>query len=237
MITLVLAESALEVIPPVLRSNQTIIRQARSRGIKPSNFLLDVSIHHQLMQGLPDYVRRGRPDIVHITLLSVLGSPLCKEGLMRVYVHTRDDYVIEIDPLTRLPRVYNRFTGLISQLINAGKVPPTSDNPLLQIRKETIIDLVKRVNPSSVTLFTRIGKPVTMEESIQGLSKQSNPVIMIGGFPHGHVSEVTAKLAGNSISIDKSMLEAWVVASRAIYEFERAIGLPDKRIAKNVKVG
>jgi rRNA small subunit pseudouridine methyltransferase Nep1 len=236
MFTLVLAESALEAIPPALRTNQTIIRQARARGIRPSNFLLDVSIHHQLMQDLPDHVRRGRPDIIHITLLSVLGSPLCKEELMRVYVHTRDNHVIEVNPLTRLPRVYNRFTGLISQLIDAGKVPPTSDTPLLRINKETITALIKRVNPSSVTLFTRIGKLVTMEETMQDLSKQENPVIMIGGFPHGHVSEETAKLAGNSVSIDKSMLEAWVVASRAVYEFERAIGLPDKRIAKKLGV-
>jgi rRNA small subunit pseudouridine methyltransferase Nep1 len=236
MFTLVLVESALEVIPPVLRSNQTIIRQARSRGIKPSNFLLDVSIHHQLMESLPDHLRRGRPDIIHVTLLSVLGSPLCKEELMQVYVHTRDDHVIEINPLTRLPRVYNRFTGLISQLIDTGKVPPASDNPLLRIKKESITELIKRVNPSSVTLFTRTGKPMTMEKTMQDLSKQSNPVIMIGGFPHGHVSEETAKLAENSISIDKSMLEAWVVASRAIYEFERATGLPNKRIEKNSKV-
>jgi rRNA small subunit pseudouridine methyltransferase Nep1 len=235
MITLILTESALEAIPSVLRSNQTIIRQARARGIKPNNLLLDVSIHHHLMQGLPDHVRRGRPDIIHITLLSVLGSPLCKEGLMKVYVHTRDDYVIEVDSSTRLPRVYSRFTGLISQLIDAGKVPPASDKPLMQINKETMINLVKRVNPSSVTLFTRIGKPATIEETMQDLSKESNPAIMIGGFPHGHVSEDTAKLAGNSISIDKSMLEAWVVASRAVYEFERAIGLPNRRIAKNTK--
>jgi rRNA small subunit pseudouridine methyltransferase Nep1 len=236
MFSLVLAESALEVIPPVLRSNQTIIKQARARGLKPSNFLLDVSIHHQLMESLPDHLRRGRPDIIHITLLSVLGSPLCKEELMQVYVHTRDDLVIEVSPLTRLPRVYNRFTGLISQLIDTGKVPPKSDNPLLRINKESITDLIGRLDPSSVTLFTRIGKPATMEDTMQELSKQENPVIMIGGFPHGHVSEETAKLAGNSISIDKSMLEAWVVASRAIYEFERAIGLPNKRIAKNPKL-
>jgi rRNA small subunit pseudouridine methyltransferase Nep1 len=235
MITLILVESALEVIPPALRSNQTIIRQARARGIKPSNFLLDVSIHHQLMQGLPDQARRGRPDIIHITLLSVLGSPLCKEELMRVYVHTRDNYVIEVNPLTRLPRVYNRFTGLISQLIETGEVPPASDNPLLRINKETIIELIRKVNPSSITLFTRIGKPSTMEETMKNLSKQDNSVIMIGGFPHGHVSEETARLAGSSISIDKTMLETWVVASRAIYEFERAIGLPEKRIGKNVK--
>lgn len=233
MITLILVESALEVIPPSLRSDQTIIRQARRRGIKPNSMLLDVSIHHHLMRSLAEHMRRGRPDIVHITLLSVLGSPLCKESLMQVYVHTRDDYVIGVDSSTRLPRVYSRFTGLMSQLFDAGKVPPSSDKPLLKIDKETLSSLIKRLNPSSITLFTRIGKPATMEETMQNLSKQGNPTIMIGGFPHGHPSEETAKLAGENISIDKSMLEAWVVASRAVYEYERAIGLPIKRITRN----
>jgi rRNA small subunit pseudouridine methyltransferase Nep1 len=233
MITLILVESALEAIPASLRSDQTIIKQARRRGIKPHNMLLDVSIHHHLMRSLPEHMRRGRPDIIHITLLSVLGSPLCKENLMQVYTHTRDDYVIGVDSSTRLPRVYSRFTGLMSQLLDAGKVPPSSDKPLLKINRETLSSLVRRLNPSSVTLFTRIGKPATMEETMQNLSQQSNPLIMIGGFPHGHVSEENAELAGESISIDKSMLEAWVVASRAVYEYERAIGLPVKRITRN----
>jgi rRNA pseudouridine-1189 N-methylase Emg1 (Nep1/Mra1 family) len=75
-----------------------------------------------------------------------------------------------------------------------------------------------------------------MEETMKDLSKQSNPAILVGGFPHGHISEETAKLAENRISIDKSMLEAWVVASRAIYEFERAIDLPKRRIGEDAKI-
>lgn len=71
---------------------------------------------------------------------------------------------------------------------------------------------------------------------MRNLSQQSKPAIMIGGFPHGHVSETTFKLADERVSIDSSMLESWVVAARAIYEYERAIGLPSKRITKNSKV-
>jgi rRNA small subunit pseudouridine methyltransferase Nep1 len=233
LITLILAEASLEVIPPVLRSNPTIVRQAKKRGLKPSSLLLDVSIHHQLIHGLPDHTRRGRPDIIQITLLSVLGSPLCKENMMQVYVHTRDDYVIEVDSSTRLPRVYNRFTGLMSQLFDAGRVPPSSEKPLLKLDKGTLATLIKRLDPTSVTLFTRMGEPATIEDTIRELSHESKPVIIIGGFPHGHLTEENAKLAQRKISIDKLMLETWVVASRAVYEYERAIGLPSRRIGKN----
>lgn len=146
-IIFILVESALETIPQTLLSDPTVVKQARKRGVKPSSMLLDVSIHHQIMHTVLDQKRRGRPDIIHTTLLSVLGSPLCKENLAQVYIHARDNYVIEVDPSTRLPRIYNRFTGLMSQLFEAGQVPPSSDRPLLRIRKETISDLLKRLNP------------------------------------------------------------------------------------------
>ena len=230
MLFLVLAEASLEVVPQSLRSNPTIVRQARKRGLRPGNMLLDVSIHHELMGSLPDHARRGRPDIIQITLLSVLGSPLCKEKLMQVYLHTRDDYVIEIDSSTRLPRVYNRFVGLFSQLFEAGKVPPSSKEPLMKLEKKALGALIRQLDPTSVSLFTRIGEPATVEDTMRQLSSEARPLIIIGGFPHGHLSEENAKLAQRKISIDKSMLETWVVASRAVYEYERAIGLPKTRI-------
>jgi rRNA small subunit pseudouridine methyltransferase Nep1 len=235
LITLILVESALEVIPPSLRSNPIIIRQSKRRETKLSNMLLDVSIHHNLMNGLPDHRRRGRPDIIHMTLLSVLGSPLCRENMMQVYVHTRDDYVIEVDPSTHLPRVYNRFTGLMSQLFEAGRVPPNSEKPFLSITKQTLASLLKRLEPTKTVLFTRLGKPTTVEATMRELSKQSRPIFMIGGFPHEHPSEPTQKLADEKISIDKSMLESWVVAARAVYEYERAINLPGKRIGERTQ--
>lgn len=233
---LILVESALEVVPKNLRSNPIIIRQAKRRGVKPSSMLLDVSIHHNLMHSLPDHRKRGRPDIVHTTLLTVLGSPLCKENLMKVYVHTIEDYIIEVDPSTRLPKVYNRFTGLMSQLFDAGKVPPSSEKPFLKVSKETLSNLVKQLEPTKVILFTRMGKPATLEETMQKLAEQDKPAIMIGGFPHDHPSEETMKLADERISVDRSMLESWIVASRAIYEYERAISLPGRRIGETSKV-
>jgi rRNA small subunit pseudouridine methyltransferase Nep1 len=237
LITLILVESALEVIPQSLRSNPIVVRQARRRETKLSSMLLDVSIHHNLMNGLPDHRRRGRPDIVHMTLLSVLGSPLCKENMMQVYVHTRDDYVIEVDPSTHLPRVYNRFTGLMSQLFETGRVPPLTDKPFLKINKETLGGLLKRLEPTKTILFTKAGKPATMETTMRELSRQSKPVIMIGGFPHEHPSETTQKLADEKTSIDRSMLESWVVAARAVYEYERAINLPSRRIGEKSQDG
>ena len=65
--------------------------------------------------------KRGRPDIVHFTLLEALGSPLNLEGLLKIYVHTYSGYVIDVRPEVRLPRDCNRFSGLMEQLFQEGK--------------------------------------------------------------------------------------------------------------------
>lgn len=43
-----------------------------------------------------------RPDIVHRCLVTLQDSPLNKAGLLRVYVHTIDNVLIEIDPSCRV---------------------------------------------------------------------------------------------------------------------------------------
>jgi rRNA small subunit pseudouridine methyltransferase Nep1 len=43
-----------------------------------------------------------RPDIVHRCLLSLQDSPLNKAGLLKVFVHTLDNVLIEFDPSCRV---------------------------------------------------------------------------------------------------------------------------------------
>jgi len=227
----VLAESALERVPKELWRHPAVMRTARARGKRPGAVLLDRSLHHPAMKNLPNASKRGRPDLVHTTLLAVMGSPLNKEGLLRVYVHTIDDHVIEVDPSTRLPKNYNRFVGLVEQLYEEGQVPPGGP-PLLILRRETLSELVGRLKPDRVVAFTREGAPRTVEEVMRGLSGLERPMILIGGFPHGRFTDETLALADETACVDPEGLEAWVVASRAVYEFERALGLPKKRLAR-----
>ena len=46
-------------------------------------------------------------------LLMLLDSPLNKAGLLQVYVHTAKNVLIEVNPQTRIPRIYSRFCGLM----------------------------------------------------------------------------------------------------------------------------
>ena len=48
-------------------------------------------------------------------LLTLLDSPLNKAGRLKVYVHTRKNVLIEINPRTRIPRTFKRYSGLMGK--------------------------------------------------------------------------------------------------------------------------
>ena len=98
ILNIVLARSALETIPEEIVNHPSVKKWAERRRKDPRKLLLDMSYHYAAMRELKDWNKRGRPDIVHITLLNLLGSPLNNEGLLRVYVHTLNDYIITINP-------------------------------------------------------------------------------------------------------------------------------------------
>ena len=166
---------------------------------------------------------RGRPDIVHFSLLSALGSPLNADNQLNCFVHTRDDHVIAIDPRARLPRNTDRFTALIEQLYQESIVP-ISGSPLMELRKESLKDLSRKISPDNVVALTTLGSPKPVDEVAVGLSHAKRPALLVGGFPVGHFSDKTMKLASERFRIDRRSLEAWTVVGRAVYDYEKAIG-------------
>ncbi|MEM2093778.1 MAG: hypothetical protein QXI32_00590 [Candidatus Bathyarchaeia archaeon] len=233
MLTLILVESALELVPENLRKHPSVKRNQSSKR-KLGNLILDRSYHHTAMRFLKNAEKRGRPDIVHFCLLNALGTPLNKELMLRVYVHTIDDKVISIAPETRLPRNYERFKGLMEQLYRIRRIPPEG-KPLLEMKSESLDSLLQRVDPSVVIALSVVGRKSTPEDVIKSLIHFDNPVLIVGGFPRGHFSDSVTKLFDNTFSIDPNGLDAWIVVSRLLYEFEKQITLPAKRWSKASK--
>ncbi|MEM2248087.1 MAG: 16S rRNA methyltransferase [Candidatus Bathyarchaeia archaeon] len=231
LLTLVLAESALETIPKDLWSHPLIRRLSKRRGKHPRLMVLDRSLHHHAMKSLENSMKRGRPDIVHFSLLEALGSPLNREGLLRVYVHTINNYVISVSPEIRLPKNLNRFIGLIEDLFEHRVVPPKG-KPLLSLEEKSLLALVSELKPTYTVIFDRPGKTRTFEETALILAKHERPLVIVGGFPHGEFSKETLDLADEIICVDPETLEAWIIVSRIIYEYERAILLPKRRLEK-----
>ncbi len=232
MLNLVLAEAALETVPKSLWSHPAVKRHSKKRKKPPQQLLLDRSIHHAAMRKLEENEKRGRPDITHLALLEAFGSPLNKEELLQVYVHTNKDYIITVNPKARLPKNYNRFLGLIEQLYQLGKVPSEGE-ALLKLDNKTLPNLLVETEADYVVLFSREGEPKTVEEAVFGIKKKRRPVVVIGGFPHGNFSKTTVELADEIFCVDSEMLEAWTLTARVIYEYERVLSLPKKRLGGN----
>lgn len=214
-IDIILLESALELVPRELWKHSAVIKNAKRRGKKPGETLLDVSLHYHAMKKLKDREKRGRPDIIHVSLLNALESPLNKEGLLRIYVHTYPGHIIFVKPVTRIPRNYNRFVGLMEQLLIRGKVPPESDDPLLYVKTMSIEDLLEKIGKNGLILLREKGRR-EKPENIVKYAVENNYAIGIGGFPHGDFSEEIVSMSKAEFSIYDKPLTTWIAVSRII---------------------
>ena len=136
---------------------------------------------------------------------------------------TRDDQVIAIDPRTRLPRNTDRFTALIEQLYQ-DSVVPSSGPALLKLKKESLKSLLSTILPDKVVGLTTLGSHKPMEAVAAELREAERPVLLVGGFPTGHFSDGTMRLASEKTRVDRRNLEAWTIVGRAVYDYVKAIG-------------
>ncbi len=223
VLSLVLAESSIELVPEEIAGHPAILSSARRKGKDPRRIILDQSYHHAAIQRLGKAGQaRGRPDIAHFSLLLALGAPLNLDGQLRCLVHTRDDKAIRVSPRTRLPRNTDRFVTLLEQLYQE-KVVPQAGQPLLSIEAASLSKLVKDQNAGLVVALTTEGALKPMREVARRLSETKKAVLLVGGFPHGHFSKDTLQLANETYRIDKKRLEAWTVVARAIYDYEQVL--------------
>ncbi|KXA95734.1 hypothetical protein AKJ65_00965 [candidate division MSBL1 archaeon SCGC-AAA259E19] len=218
MLHLILADSELETVPLEISSDKSIGRKARKRGRRPTELILDSNYFHRPMKKLDDSERRGRPDIVHVCMLTALDSPLNHEDFLRFSVHTRQDKIIEVDPETRIPRSYNRFVGLMEQLFLTGEVPP--ENPLMKIEDATLPEKVKEVKPEKVVTLREDGERIRRENLFRELSRKDDLLAIVGGFPHGEFLSDVHSLSDQIIRIYPKTLEAVTAVTHIIQFYE-----------------
>jgi len=217
MLSMVFADAPLELVPTRLLSHPAVKKYAQ-RFNKGRNILLDDSYHHSAMRTLAHWEKRGRPDIAHFCLLQVLGSPLCKEGKLSVYVHTTDDKLITIAPQTRLPRNYSRFKGLMEQLLaekgSKGGLITVQDN--ISFKKT-----IEGLNCGEAVIgFSKNGVQTKLSEIFSGRDLNENMAIVIGAFPRGDFSEPVKETLTKIVSIYPESLDAWIVTSRVLAQLE-----------------
>jgi rRNA small subunit pseudouridine methyltransferase Nep1 len=209
-----------------------VVQNARKRKKRPSTVLLDSTLHHSLFKDPEERNRRGRPDIAHQFLLLGLDSILNQERRLNLFIHTRNDELIAIDPSTRLPKNYNRYAGLFEELFRSGAVPSGKD-PL--IRLHSPMDLgasVKQIlklpdiqgRKTKVLLLHPDGPPRDPWTTFEKMVREEgfdHIICMIGGFSHGDFRSDVEDLSDMKFTLPGGMLKVWTVVSEVLVGFRK----------------
>ena len=220
MLYIILAESSLELIPKKIHNHPSVTSYSKKFKKNSSNTLLDNSWHFGAMKGLDNEIKRGRPDIIHLTLLSLCTTPVFYKNKIKIFIHTVNDEVISINNNTRLPKSYHRFQGLMEKLFLTKKIE-SEDEILMEMKNSSLPQLISKIKPTQIIGLTTQGQKTSLDKLIEQI--EENSCIILGGFQKGHFNNETDKIIDKSFSINDSSLEAHLVASRLAYEYEKTI--------------
>jgi len=218
MLHLFLVDTALELIPSGLQRKPCVTQNIAKYG--NAGNLLDTTLHHTMMKGLPDAEKRGRPDILHHFLLDALGSLANLQGQLKIYFHTPAKW-FQVNSEMHCARDYLRFKSLLAQLLQLGHIPP--EKPYLVEEMSVSIDqyLGVHFSPDRIIFLTKIGEPTSLSGLFRQNTAEEDVAVLIGGFQKGHFSPIIEKISGRAYSIAEQGLDSWVVVNRilAAYEF------------------
>ena len=220
MISLILSESALELVPSELKHHPSVVTHAKKLGKYSSEILLDNSWHFAAMKGIKNEMKRGRPDLVHFSILEATTIPLYLENKIKLYVHTIDDKVISFGENVHLPKSYHRFAGVIEKLYQEKQIV-TNNDVLLEIKDQSFSELIDEINPTKVIGFSTNGISSSYEKIAAEIS--DNSCLVIGGFQKGHFSDSIEDKITNLYSVGDKPFEGHVVVARMLYEYEKTI--------------
>ncbi|KAM4819697.1 ribosomal RNA small subunit methyltransferase NEP1 isoform 2-T2 [Thomomys bottae] len=143
-----------------------------------------------------------RPDIAH-----------------QVYIHTQKNVLIEVNPQTRIPRTFDRFCGLMVQLLHKLSVR-AADGPqkLLKVIKNPVSDHFPVGCTKVGTSFS-----VPTASDVRELVPSSDPIVfVVGAFAHGKVDvDYTEKM----VSLSNYPLSAALTCAKLTTAFEEVWGV------------
>jgi rRNA small subunit pseudouridine methyltransferase Nep1 len=222
-LTLIIAEAALETIPNDIAGHAAVRNHSRRMQMKSSEILLDRSYHHAAMKRLANSLKRGRPDIIHFSLMEALATPLFMEMKLKVYVHTINDKIITIADNLRIPKSYFRFERLMANLFRDKIIKSNEGSVLLEMSDGTFSDLVNSIKPNMIIGLSTVGAQSNAQRVAENARSWDHSCVVVGGFAKGHFSENVTRSLGPTYSISSMGLEAHVVIARVLYEYEKLL--------------
>ncbi|KNC52976.1 uncharacterized protein AMSG_09151 [Thecamonas trahens ATCC 50062] len=186
-------------------------------GSKGASFALMNSDDHRAWLSRNNIdVNLARPDITHQCLLMLLDSPLNKAGMLQIFIRTNKNVLIEVNPHTRIPRTFKRFSGLMVQLLHKLSIRAANGpTKLLKVIKNPVTKYFptgcRRIGTSTE------GKMVKLGEYVASLPEDEPVVFVVGGIARG---QVNPDYVTETIAISEFPLSAAGVCSKICTAFE-----------------
>lgn len=222
MLKILIADAELELIPEEMVGDYSIRIHAKKRKKAAQKIVLDSNYMHTAIDRFypGESNRRGRPDIIYHLLAVVMESILNKRGGMQIWIHTRNNLVIEVAPDTRLPKSYNRFVGLMEDLFEKGEIK-FGEKTLLKVHNGDVSKMVEMSGAKNLKILSPKGEPAKIGNLVD--SKTDDAAFMIGGFSEGDFITDVYGMA-RSFSIFEEELTIWSVTLEIIAQYERVFG-------------
>ncbi|OLL24457.1 Ribosomal RNA small subunit methyltransferase NEP1 [Neolecta irregularis DAH-3] len=185
--------------------------------------LLNCDDHQGLLRKMGKDIADARPDITHQCLLTLLDSPINKAGRLQVFIHTRKNVLIEINPHVRIPRTFRRFSGLMVQLLHRLSIRSVNGSEkLLKVIKNPVIDHLP-TNCRKVTLSMN-APTIRVSEYVKTLDSGQSCCIFIGAIAHGP-DTFADQWVDEKIGISEYPLSASIACSKFCHACEDAWGI------------
>lgn len=193
-------------------------------SLKKNPQLLNCDEHYRIIKSMKKKLDEFRPDIVHQCLLDLFDSPLNKAGLLQVYIHTNKNILIEINPKTRIPRTFKRFSGLFTQLLLKNEIISDTNESLLKVINSNIEDVIGKNVPK--ILLSSKGRLIDIDTYCKNLNSNSekgkykNMCFIIGTNPKGDIDPMI-KYNDDCISLSSFDLDSNIVCAKICDSFEK----------------
>ncbi|VEL11317.1 unnamed protein product [Protopolystoma xenopodis] len=161
----------------------------------------------------------GRPVKYYVLTLFPLRL-IIKKNFFQVYIRTTKNIIIEVNPKIRIPRTFDRFCGLMVQLLHKLSIHAVGGNreKLLKIVKNPV---TRYFPPGSLKIGTSVSSDIV---NLRELAVESQDIIVfvIGAMAHGSILSTSGDFLDRLISISHFPLSAAQTCSRICTAFEEA---------------
>jgi rRNA small subunit pseudouridine methyltransferase Nep1 len=143
-------------------------------------------------------------------MVYILDSIANKDGKVRLYIHTRNDEVITVNPKLRVPKSFPRFVGIMEKLLLEDVIKTDDGEVLLECERGVLLqELLSRLEGDKVISLSANAEKGDLSDHIKG-----EVTVVVGGFSKGDfISKFEPDVR---VSVYSEELTSWAVVAEVL---------------------